>query len=249
MLYKARNDPGNAESLSNRFKTILQQGFDKAWPHHCWLCGQPAGAQAVCAACDADLPRLIGSACPCCALPSPGGLCGRCLRRPPDFDATHAAFAYHEPVRSLVLALKHGRGFMLTDWFVHELQCCAGDLQVDAVLPMPLHPARLAERGYNQAMELARRFARQRGLPLLAQAVVRDVDTPHLAGLRQRERRRAVRGVFRCVRDLAGQHVLVIDDVMTSGATLNELAATLKGRGAARVSNLLLARTLRMPGK
>lgn len=142
----------------------------------------------------------------------------------------------------MVLALKHGQGFALLPFLQEAMLCAFEGLEADCIVPMPLHPARLATRGYNQSLELARGLARVTDLPLMWQAVLRDIDTPLLAGLRPRERRRAVRGAFRCVQSFEGQRVLVIDDVMTSGSTLHELARTLKLAGAAKVSNLVLAR-------
>lgn len=174
-------------------------------------------------------------------------LCGRCQRHPPHFDATLAVFVYAHPVREMVLALKHARGFGLSDWLAGELSAALAGCVADRMVPAPLHPRRLAERGFNQANELAWRVARQTGVPLWREAVVRDVDTPKFSGLRARQRRQAVRGVFRCVADFSGQHVIVLDDVMTSGATLDEIARTLKQRGAVRVTNLVVARTLRLP--
>lgn len=147
----------------------------------------------------------------------------------------------------MVLALKHGQGFGLSHWLgslLAEKQAQAG-LSADLILPMPLHRARLCRRGFNQAVELARPIHAASRLAIARELVLRDVDTPCLEGLRRKERRQAVRGAFRCVEDLTSRHVLVVDDVMTSGATLDELAKTLKQRGAARVTNLVLARTLR----
>ncbi|GAB4058140.1 ComF family protein [Uliginosibacterium sediminicola] len=223
----------------------LLAGLARSWPHSCFVCGARCSPFAVCSACADRLPLAPTQACPQCALPSPdGALCGRCLQRPPHFDATRAAFLYETPLREMVLALKAGHGFALLDYFHEILLCAAEGIEADCVLPMPLHTRRLAERGFNQSLELARGVARVLQRPLRYRAVLRDIDTPHLAGLRQRARRRAVRGAFRCCEDFSGQRVLVIDDVMTSGATLDELARTLKLAGAAAVSNLVLARTL-----
>jgi ComF family protein len=176
-------------------------------------------------------------------------LCGQCQRREPQFDATLAAFVYTHPVREMVLALKHGHGFCLVDWLGRELGDALAGTSVDCIVPVPLHGQRLSERGFNQSNELALSVARMCGAAVWRHAVVRDVNTPKFRGLRGKQRRSAVRGVFRCVEDFTGRHVLVVDDVMTSGATLNELARTLKQRGAARVTNLVVARTLRQPGK
>ncbi|GAA5158049.1 ComF family protein [Viridibacterium curvum] len=197
----------------------------------------------LCAACDGDLPQ-VGAACPVCANPSPGGQrCGSCLKRVPQFDASRALFEYRHPVREMVLALKHGQGFALANWFC-EKALPLDDLQPDLVVAMPLHPRRLAERGFNPIMLVARELSRRKGWRLDMQGVVRDSDTPHQAGQGLKQRLRNVRGAFRCTTRLDGMHVLLMDDVMTSGATLNELARTVKIAGAAKVTNLVLARAV-----
>ena len=244
------NDPGKLESLSNRQREFWRKLQILLWPRRCFVCGEDAGLHIVCPDCEGELPRLEGRHCSVCGLPSPGGeVCGACLKRPPHFDATLALFAYASPVREMVLAIKHGRGFGLAPWLgrLMALKLREAGIRSDRILPMPLHKARLRQRGFNQAVELARPICAEMGLGLERDLVVRDLDTPCLEGLRRKERQRAVRGAFRCVKPLEGLHVLVVDDVMTSGATLDELAACLKQRGAARVTNLVLARTLRQP--
>jgi len=149
----------------------------------------------------------------------------------------------------MVLALKHAQGFALLDWLGDELCHLLSGIEADGIVPVPLHARRLVERGFNQSCELACRVARNTHLPLWREAVVREVDTPKFAGLRSKQRRREVRGVFRCVEDFTGKHVLVLDDVMTSGATLDEIARMLKLRGAVKVTNLVVARTLRLSAK
>ena len=203
----------------------------------------------MCAACEGSLPRHAAACCPFCALPTPEAqTCGQCLRRPPHFDATLAVFAYEHPVREMVLALKFGPAFSVCEVLTRGLVAVAreaGDLQASCIVPMPLHRQRMAERGFNQSMELARGVGRELDLLVKPLLVERDLNTPHQSGLPFRQRKKNVRGAFRCVESVAGQHVLVIDDVMTSGTTLNELARTLKLAGAVRVTNLVVARTLR----
>ena len=148
----------------------------------------------------------------------------------------------------MVLALKFGPVFSVCEVLARGLVAVvreAGSLQLSCIVPMPLHRQRIAERGFNQSMELARGVGRGLDLPVKPLLVERDVNTSHQTGLPFRQRRKNMRGAFRCVESVAGQHVLVIDDVMTSGTTLNELARTLKLAGAARVTNLVVARTLR----
>jgi len=228
----------------------------------CHLCGRPPGPNAnvrlLCQDCSTALPR-IASPCPRCAMPSPGGmtspgaLCGQCLREPPHFDATRAALDYSFPVDGLIQQLKYGARLPLAALF--------GDLMADGmrqggtgpaadlIVPLPLHPARLRERGFNQAGEIARRLSSLTAIPLRMDGIRRTVDTPPQAGLHIKQRRANIRGAFACDTPLAGLNVAVVDDVMTTGSTLDEFAKTLKAAGAARVENWVAARTVRQPPK
>lgn len=215
------------------------------WPRllfggSCYLC-RGGAEDLLCAACDADLPRLAGPRCPRCALDSPRGeLCGRCLSDAPHYDATVAALAYEFPADALVHALKFRGELALAGFLGREIARCVSAVEIDAVVPVPLSAARLRRRGYNHAAEIARHLLpRKLDLALCE----RSRDTPPQMDLPFAERRRNVRGAFRCTRALAGASVAVVDDVMTTGATLNELARTLKDAGAARVVNLVAART------
>ena len=208
----------------------------------CFLC-RGAARGILCPACDADLPRLAGTLCPRCALPSPGGaLCGRCLADAPHYDATVAALAYRFPADTLVHALKFRSQLALAP-LMGDLLIEAIRERIDLVVPVPLSRERLRERGYNQAAEIARHVARERRARLELTVVVRERNTRAQADLPWSDRARNVRGAFRCERSLDGAAIAVIDDVMTTGATLDELAATLKRAGAVRVVNWVVART------
>ena len=216
----------------------------------CLLCRGSAdsarGEGLLCAACEGDLPRLVeGALCPRCALPSAGGaLCGTCLTSPPRFDATIAALAYRFPADVLIRALKFHGTLAIAALLGRVLaQRVGASTEVDAVLPVPLSAARLRARGYNQSMEIARSVARTAGLKLEPRLCERNRDTPAQVDLPHAERARNVRGAFRCPRSLEGITVAVVDDVMTTGATLDEIAAALKEVGAARVVNWVAART------
>jgi ComF family protein len=208
----------------------------------CFLCrGSARGI--LCPACDADLPRLAGTLCPRCALPSPGAaLCGRCLADAPHYDATVAALAYRFPADTLVHALKFRSQLALAPLMGDLLIERIGE-RIDLVVPVPLSRERLRERGYNQAAEIARHVAKQRRARLELTVAVRERNTLAQADLPWSDRARNVRGAFRCERPLDGAAIAVVDDVMTTGATLDELAATLKRAGAARVVNWVVART------
>lgn len=213
-------------------------------PQDCLLCGALAGAQLLCSACTDSLPRLPHSLCPVCALPSPAnGTCGACLSHTPFYDATLAGFRYDFPIDRLVQALKYDHRLAIAPWFATVL-LPSPPLEGDLLLALPLSNMRLSERGFNQALEIARPLARALGLPLATTACTRMQDGPPQASLPWAERQKNVRGVFECGQDLAGKSVIVIDDVMTTGATLNEFARTLKKHGARRVTNWVVARTL-----
>jgi ComF family protein len=210
----------------------------------CFLCRGEADA-LLCGPCDADLPRLGAEFCPRCALASPAGaVCGRCLTQPPNFDATVAALAYRFPADVLVHALKFRSELALAPLFAALLskKLAAGE-RVDCILPVPLSAGRLRERGYNQSLEIGRSLGKATGARLAPELCERKRDTPAQAELPLAERAKNVRGAFHCPRLLEGANIAVLDDVMTTGATLDEIAATLKRAGAARVVNWVVART------
>jgi ComF family protein len=212
----------------------------------CFLCRGVSQA-TLCPACDADLPRLAPHSemrlCPRCALASPGGaLCGRCLAAPPAYDATVAALAYAFPADTLVHALKFRGELALAPLLAAMLfERIPKNEPIDLLLPVPLSRQRLRSRGYNQSAEIARRLGA--GAPLELFLCERSRDTAAQTELPWSERRRNVRGAFRCARPIPGGTVAVVDDVMTTGATLDEIASTLKRAGAARVVNWVVART------
>jgi ComF family protein len=209
----------------------------------CYLC-RGAARGVLCERCDADLPRLGKECCPRCALTSPGGaVCGRCLTQPPDYDATTAALAYGFPADALVQALKFRGELALAPLLGDLLARRVSSRDADCIVPVPLSSERLRSRGYNQALEIARSVAEATGIRLTPDACQRSRDTSVQMELPLEERAKNVRGAFECPRLVEGATIAVLDDVMTTGATLNELAATLKRAGAARVVNWVVART------
>jgi ComF family protein len=222
-------------------------------PSVCALCGTRCGG-AVCAPCHAQFvthtPR-----CPRCANPA-GALdarreCAACLVLRPAFDATLAGADYLAPLDQLVLQLKFGGALALAPWFAGVLRDSVlaepGFVLPDVLCPVPLGPRRLVERGFNQALEMARPLARHLGIELRARLAIRAFDTPAQSIVAPDQRRRNLRGAFIVAQDalasVRGRHVGLVDDVMTSGHTLDELAAAFKRCGAARVSNFVFART------
>lgn len=209
----------------------------------CILCGAASNG-AWCVACNAALPYLTAPHCPVCALPTHNGdICGRCLKRAPQFDRTVAVFAYAFPIDKLVQALKYGEQLLLARSLADKLAQRVS-MRPDCLVAMPLHPSRLRERGFNQSLELARRIGKNMNIPLLNHACQRVRDTPPQTMLTWKERGKNMRNAFTCTQDLSGKHVAVVDDVMTSGASLNEMAIVLRRAGAREVSAWVVARTL-----
>jgi ComF family protein len=214
------------------------------WRRACQLYGAGCEQAMLCGPCREDLPWLPARRCIQCAVPlASGGICGACLDRPPRFDRVEAVFAYRFPVDGLVQACKYGGRLALAGLLGGELaRVVTGG--VDAIVPMPLAPRRLAERGFNQALEIARPVARTTGLALLPNACRKLADTPPQAALPWDERARNIRRAFACDADFRGMRIAVVDDVLTTGATLNELARVLRKAGAIEVVGWVVARTL-----
>lgn len=234
--------------MSNLAAALLNQCLritQAALPAHCVLCGVRASPRRLCTACAAALPRMPAARCATCALPLPSGsTCGDCLEHPPIYDRVAAAAPYAFPIDALVQKYKYGGDLTLARLLAAEL---AREViaDVDAIIPMPLAAARLRERGFNQAQELARHLGAALALPILTHACRKISETAAQAELPFSERARNVRGTFVCDADLRGLRVAIVDDVMTTGATINELAKNLKRAGAVHVSGWVVARTLR----
>jgi ComF family protein len=227
-----------------------------AVPSSCALCGCTA-EKALCDGCHSQFFSRRPQRCTQCAIPlpdmaAPAAVCGDCLAQPPAFDATIVATDYTPPIDQMVLALKFGSRLVLAPLFAQMLrdallQARQSDLPT-VLTAVPLGAQRLVERGFNQALEIAKPLSRALGIRLEAQLVSRQRDTEAQALLHPNQRHKNIRHAFivpsQSIDRLRGQHVGVIDDVITTGETLNELAATLKRFGAARVTNFVFARTL-----
>lgn len=222
-------------------------------PAHCVVCQMAPGTQAaaICAPCEADFFPVI-SRCPRCAisiaaaLPNAAGLCGRCLAQLPHFDATLTLADYASPVDGMVIAMKFTARLDLAHFF-GRLLAQRSTLELDAsariIIPVPLAFERMRERGFNQSHHIAKALVAASGGRLDNDRLLRVRHTLPQQSLALNERRRNVRGAFAVEGTLAGQSVFVVDDVMTTGSTLDEIARVLKQAGAARVHNLIVART------
>lgn len=232
--------------LSNHFLNI-RAGFKRILPTQpCVLCGSMSHDGLWCAACDAALPYFNAAHCPVCALPTPSGeVCGHCLKQPPLFTRTTALFGYSFPLDKLIQGMKYGEQLALAHAFAKKLvQRIDKSNLPDCVIAMPLHPAKLRERGFNQSLLLAATVARDLKLELLPNACQRVRDTPPQSALPWKQRKKNVRNAFCCNIDLTGKRVALVDDVLTTGASLNALAEAVQQRGASQISAWVVARTL-----
>jgi ComF family protein len=218
-------------------------------PSHCLLCGaRGQGALSLCADCAADMPRN-DVCCSRCALPleAPAPLCGRCQKRAPAWDAAWVPFRYEWPLAQLEARFKFGGDLAAGRTLGAAWTASPPPVELpQAVVLVPLHRSRLRRRGYNQALELAKPLARTLGVPLLRDALARTRATHAQTDLNAVQRRRNVRGAFALdSRATLPDHVAVLDDVFTTGATLGECARVLKRAGVAHVDVWALARAPR----
>ncbi|MFN0159622.1 MAG: phosphoribosyltransferase family protein [Burkholderiales bacterium] len=230
---------------------LLSRAIRLIGEQDCWLCGS-ATPDSLCAPCVADLPKSGAANCPLCALPTPAGAtCGTCLTATPPFDASLAALVYAWPADRMVAALKYraalGLAAPLAAFLGDAVERHCPDRRPDLLIVPPLSRERLAERGFNQSLELARHLGRRFGVRVAATALSRLRDTTPQAQLKPDERVRNVKGAFAATRRFDGLAVAVVDDVMTTGATLAEVASVLKAAGAAQVINWVVARALPHP--
>ena len=232
-------------------------------PSHCALCMASCSGQ-LCASCHNAYFSCSKPRCQQCGLPSSVPQCAQCCAQLPAFDATIVATDYEPPADQLVLGLKFAhrlafapviasllRDALLQQQSQQQTQSTnSGHNPIplpDLLLPVPLGPQRLCERGFNQSLQIARPLAHALGIPLHASWLLRERETGAQSQLSLAQRNRNVARAFALTAEghagIAGQHIGLVDDVMTTGATLNEAAAILKRHGATRVTNLVFART------
>ncbi|MBB5193610.1 ComF family protein [Silvimonas terrae] len=214
-------------------------------PAQCILCGQ-AARSGLCPACQQDLPWLNQAVCPRCAMPSalPAD-CPQCQHNPPAFNQTVAAFSYEGWLARCIPAGKFsGRWSLFTLLAQTSAHRFEGVARPDYLVPVPLHGARWRERGFNQSALLAQIWGRHLQVPLSAGWLDRVRDTGHQLRLDLDARQRNMRRAFVTTPTVAGTHIALVDDVMTSGATLHVAARTLLRAGVRRVDAWVLARTL-----
>lgn len=228
----------------------LAASISEMLPASCLLCGATAevgrNATQLCAACVADMPAL-GDVCRICAEPlsSISVVCHHCEEQTPAFESVKAAFRYAWPINLLITAFKFDGQYLVGDTLAKLMskRLAGGNVNVDLIVPTPLHPERLAQRGYNQAEVLASALGGQFDIDLDSQLVIRTVNTEAQSGKNRRQRLENLSKAFEVTRPLNGERIALVDDVLTTGVTADRIARVLLKAGASSVQVLVLART------
>ncbi len=229
-------------------RTLYADGFatlarvrEHALPQACFFCGDSA-PETICAPCAAALPRLPSDVCPRCQLPAANAeTCGRCLKKPPVWQHLVAEWQYEFPINAAIISAKYHHAFAIFRWVSAQRRDWPYDASA-TLIPVPLAELRLQTRGYNQAQLIANEMGKRFALRVDADAVIRIRETDIQHRLNWVERRRNVKHAFAATRSFAGESVVLVDDVLTTGSTLNELARAVYDAGAVCVNAYVLAR-------
>ena len=225
---------------------------------HCFLCDQQfeplntLHSSPFCPNCSHDLPK-ISQACHQCGISIPTAAshdkdnlakCGPCLTEPPTYDRVISAFAYAAPIKQLVSQFKYQRQLAVGALFAEILKSHVQSTpqHIDAILPVPLHFSRLRQRGFNQALELARPLAKMLELPLLTSQISRQKNTLEQSSLHAKQRQNNLRKAFLIEQNIAYKSIAIVDDVMTTGSTVEELSRLLKRNGVEYIEVWCVAR-------
>ncbi|MGC3981211.1 MAG: ComF family protein [Steroidobacteraceae bacterium] len=221
-------------------------------PSRCIACGLPGDDWDLCGACQAQLPVNV-HACTRCGLPLSDTqselICGSCLKRPPAYQAAYCAYKYAYPIEHLIRKMKYAGALaharVLGDLLACHLRTQHCGAWPDCLIPVPLHRTRFQQRGYNQVVELGRFLAQSLEIEMRTDLVERIRHTPEQAGLSRKVRRKNLRRAFAATNVALPKHVALLDDVVTTGSTVNELAITLRKAGIESIEVWSLARVAR----
>jgi ComF family protein len=240
----------NIRATANRLAQVMLDGL---LPRHCLMCGHGSGPENLCRPCAAELPR-VGRSCLQCSLPlshRADRFCGHCLRKPPPWDFATSALVYEFPVSQMVCRFKFGRSLACGQVLSRELILAIrhkSTILPDCILPVPLHRLRHFSRSFNQADLIARQVGQALKIPVYGSILRRRRRTRAHSGLDAASRKKNIKGAFDCKIPAGSRtsfgHVALVDDVMTTGATLAECTRTLKKAGVDAVSVWIAARAL-----
>lgn len=231
-------------------RNIVQNILEIVYPPHCCVCKGPS-RESICASCEKTLPLLSPPYCRKCGTPEHlDGLCSRCQTESPSFDRVRSSCAYSGSMKKAIASFKfHGKRRLAQALAPLMLQLFEREFALDTIdfiIPVPLHAKRESRRGFNQSTLLGEHLSEARHIPLKPELLERIRDTATMNKLGWPERRENMKGAFRIkdAESVKAAHILLIDDIITTGATLNEIAHLLKMNGASRVQGITLARTL-----
>jgi len=235
--------------IYNWLKNSLSDFLSK----QCLLCLSPTiNEYLLCSDCESELPKNT-SHCVICAVPfsalqmtENSLVCGKCQKAPPHYTTSLIPHIYASPLKQLISQLKFQGNLtvapLLAENFIHSIKHRKNNLP-ECIIPVPLHPQRLRERGFNQALELARIIARQLDIPLDYSLCQRNKSTPFQSGLSAKQRKLNLKNAFVVTKPQSYKHVAIFDDVVTTGTTVNELAKQLKKSGVETIEVWAIART------
>ena len=228
------------------FKQTLLKLYNNLTATPCLLCGASSQKLCLCPHCMSTLPHLH-NACPRCAAPTHNNaLCGKCLQNPPAQDATTSVFAYTYPIDRLISDFKYHDKLFLTQFFAYHIAKKVKHQPLpDMLIPVPLHPKRLRQRGYNQSLLLAKVIAKHLAIPVSYNKLIRIKNSVAQASLTPAKRKQNVKHAFKLQDDRLPRHVALIDDVLTTGYTAHAAASALRKAGIARIELWTIARTIK----
>ena len=235
--------------ITQLFSSTIHNLVNVIYPARCLVCdGDGNNNRDICDSCEQSLP-WIKKACFQCALPladdaSENVLCGRCLKKKPYFDDSRSIFSFEKGIIGLIhklkfhdkLAISRLLGYWLANTVVTKME------KPDCLLPVPLHNKRMKQRGFNQSIEISRALKKAWEIPLEMDMVRRVRETQSQTGLDVKQRKKNMKGAFEVLGVINYQHVAIVDDVVTTGSTVNELARILKRNGVKKVSIYSVAR-------
>lgn len=229
----------------NLIKNRLKQSLNIIAPQYCYGCSERSRRDiALCSHCEGDLPWL-GHHCCYCSLPIQRQLkfCGQCAKKKPYYDRVICAFYYTAPIARWLTLFKFHNTLALGQVFSHcLLKRTPQSIEADWIIPMPLHRSRLRQRGYNQALVLAQQIQKHRPITIDHTLASRHKKTKAQVSLNKDKRRHNLHNAFTINKDIKKKNIIIIDDIMTTGSSINELSRTLKQHGAARVEAWVIAR-------
>lgn len=229
-------------SLAHHFSRL----YSNLTPIPCRLCGADCQNQVLCPNCIKDLPELK-SVCPQCSLPtSASQRCGQCLSNPPEQNTSISIYQYKDPIDRLIADFKFNDKLYLSQFFAEKILTKLNHRPLpELLIPIPLHPQRLKQRGYNQSFELAKILSKSLSIPVSNSFLERIINTQPQSSMPFKQRKNNIKHAFKAADGLPFKHIALIDDVLTTGHTANAAAKTLKKAGATTIEVWTIARTIR----